>query len=178
MISIIPRGIGALGFTQQLPDEERYLMSEAELRDRIAVLLGGRSAEEEVFGTRTTGAQDDLRKATEIARRMVMEFGMSEAVGPINISPDGGRFLNPLFRRGEDVSEETEVAIDREVKQILLKGQERAREIVKQHRKDLDALKDVLLQKETIGGKEFEQYFGRRVEPAAVSAAEQGLLRR
>jgi cell division protease FtsH len=178
MISIIPRGIGALGFTQQLPDEERYLMSEAELRDRIAVLLGGRSAEEEVFGTRTTGAQDDLRKATEIARRMVMEFGMSEAVGPINISPDGGRFLNPLFRRGEDVSEETEVAIDREVKQILLKGQERAREIVKQHRKDLDALKDVLLQKETIGGKEFEQYFGRTVEPAAVSAAEQGLLRR
>ncbi|MBA3350587.1 MAG: ATP-dependent zinc metalloprotease FtsH, partial [Actinobacteria bacterium] len=115
-ISIIPRGIGALGFTQQLPDEERYLMSEPELRDRIAVLLGGRSAEEIVFEFATTGAQDDLQKATEIARRMVMEFGMSPKVGPINISEQGPRFLGPSFRRNESISEETEIAIDREVK--------------------------------------------------------------
>ncbi|MDQ3877113.1 MAG: ATP-dependent zinc metalloprotease FtsH [Actinomycetota bacterium] len=158
-ISIIPRGIGALGFTQQLPDEERYLMSEPELRDRIAVLMGGRSAEELVFGFATTGAQDDLLKATEIARRMVMEFGMSEKVGPINIAQQGGRFLSPMFRRGEDVSDETEVAIDREVKAILLGGREKARTVLTDHRDDLDALAKILLERETIDRADFDAYF-------------------
>jgi cell division protease FtsH len=160
-VSIIPRGIGALGYTQQLPDEERYLMSDPELRDRVAVLLGGRSAEELVFGFATTGAQDDLRKATEIARRMVMEFGMSETVGPINIGSDGARFLGPAFRRGDEVSEETEVAIDREVKAILLEGQNKARTILSERRDDLDALADILLDKESIGRRELDDYFGR-----------------
>jgi len=159
-VSIIPRGIGALGYTQQLPDEERYLMSEPELRDRIAVLLGGRSAEEIVFGFATTGAQDDLKKATEIARRMVMEFGMSEAVGPINIADGGPRFLSPAFRRGDDVSEETEVAIDREVKGILTEARERARSIVSDHRSDLDALAKELLEKESLDRRDLESYFG------------------
>jgi cell division protease FtsH len=159
-VSIIPRGIGALGYTQQLPDEERYLMSEPELRDRIAVLLGGRSAEEIVFGFATTGAQDDLKKATEIARRMVMEFGMSEAVGPINIADGGSRFLSPAFRRGDDVSEETEVAIDREVKAILTEARERARTIVSDHRSDLDALAKELLEKESLDRRDLESYFG------------------
>jgi cell division protease FtsH len=159
-VSIIPRGIGALGYTQQLPDEERYLMSEPELRDRVAVLLGGRSAEELVFGFATTGAQDDLRKATEIARRMVMEFGMSKTVGPINISDGGPRFLAPIFRRGDDVSEETEVAIDREVKSILLEGQDKARRILGDHRKDLDNLAEILLERESIGRRELDDYFG------------------
>jgi cell division protease FtsH len=159
-VSIIPRGFGALGYTQQLPDEERYLMSEPELRDRIAVLLGGRSAEEIVFGFATTGAQDDLRKATEIARRMVMEFGMSEKVGPINISDGGGRFLGPMFRRGDEVSEETEVEIDREVKAILIEGQGKARKILGEHRGDMDALAKILLDKESLGRKELDDYFG------------------
>jgi cell division protease FtsH len=158
-VSIIPRGIGALGYTQQLPDEERYLMSEPELRDRIAVLLGGRAAEETVFGFATTGAQDDLKKATEIARRMVMEFGMSEKVGPINISEQGARFLSPMFRRGEDVSEETEVAIDREVKSILLEGQEKARSILSRRRADLDELSGVLLEQETLDRADLDRYF-------------------
>ncbi|MFN2594378.1 MAG: ATP-dependent zinc metalloprotease FtsH [Actinomycetota bacterium] len=161
-ISIIPRGIGALGFTQQLPDEERYLMSEPELRDRIAVLMGGRSAEELIFGFATTGAQDDLLKATEIARRMVMEFGMSEKVGPINIAQQGGRFLGAAFRRGEEVSDETEVAIDREVKSILLEGREKARSILVEHRKDLDALTQILLERETVDRADFDAYFGRQ----------------
>jgi cell division protease FtsH len=160
-VSIIPRGIGALGYTQQLPDEERYLMSEPELRDRIAVLLGGRSAEELVFNFATTGAQDDLQKATEIARRMVMEFGMSSKVGPINISDQTGRFLSPVFRRSEDVSEETEVAIDREVKSILTEAHEKARAILRDHRGDLDALAKVLLEKESIGRADLEEYFGK-----------------
>ncbi|HYZ46548.1 MAG TPA: ATP-dependent zinc metalloprotease FtsH [Actinomycetota bacterium] len=158
-VSIIPRGIGALGYTQQLPDEERYLMSEPELKDRIAVLLGGRAAEEIVFGFATTGAQDDLKKATEIARRMVMEFGMSTKVGPINISVEGPRFLSPAFRRGDDVSEETEVAIDREVKSLLLEAQEKARRILSSHRADLDALAVVLLERESIDRRDLDAHF-------------------
>jgi cell division protease FtsH len=158
-VSIIPRGIGALGYTQQLPEEERYLMSEPELRDRIAVLLGGRAAEELVFGFATTGAQDDLKKATEIARRMVMEFGMSEKVGPINIAEQGPRFLGPSFRRGDDVSDETEVAIDREVKAILGEGQQKARSILGDKRNDLDSLAEVLLEKESLDRKDLDSYF-------------------
>ena len=169
-VSIIPRGIGALGYTQQLPDEERYLMSEPELRDRIAVLLGGRSAEELVFNFATTGAQDDLQKATEIARRMVMEFGMSSKVGPINIADQAGRFLSPVFRRSEDVSEETEVAIDREVKSILTEAHEKARAILRDHRSDLDALAKVLLEKESIGRADLEQHFGKIPETERPTA--------
>lgn len=159
-VSIIPRGIGALGYTQQLPDEERYLMTEPELRDMIAVLLGGRAAEELVFGYPTTGAQDDLRRATEIARRMVMEFGMTENVGPINIADPGARFLNPMFRRTEGISDETEVAIDREVKSLLLEGQEKAQKILSDKRQDLDDLAAILLEKESIGLREIKEHFG------------------
>ena len=161
-VSIIPRGIGALGYTQQLPDEERYLMSEPELHDRIAVLLGGRAAEETVFGFATTGAQDDLKKATEIARRMVMEFGMSPRVGPINIADNGPRFLSPAFRRSEDVSDETEVAIDREVKSILIQGQQRARGILTEHRRDLDQLAELLLERENLSGRDLADHFEKR----------------
>lgn len=163
-VSIIPRGIGALGYTQQLPEEERYLMSEPELRDRIAVLLGGRSAEDIIFGYATTGAHDDLRRATEIARRMVMEFGMSEVVGPINISDNGPRFLSPAFRQGDNVSEETEVAIDREVKAILLEGRDKARKIIDEHRDDMDALATILLEKESLDRRDLDGYFGTTEE--------------
>jgi cell division protease FtsH len=121
--------------------------------------MGGRSAEELVFGFATTGAQDDLQKATEIARRMVMEFGMSEKVGPINIAEPGPQFLSPVFRRGEDISEETEVAIDREVRSILIEGQEKARGILERHRRDLDELARVLLERETLDRNDLERYF-------------------
>jgi cell division protease FtsH len=170
-VSIIPRGIGALGYTQQLPEEDRYLMTEPELRDRIAVLLGGRAAEEIVFGFATTGAQDDLGKATEIARRMVMEFGMSVNVGPINIAEYGPRFLGPAFRRGDDVSEETEVAIDREVKAILLEAQAKARDVLSEHRGDMDRLAEVLLDQESLDARDLDRLLGddavRTAEPTA-----------
>ena len=141
-------------------------MSEPELHDRIAVLLGGRAAEETVFGFATTGAQDDLRKATEIARRMVMEFGMSPRVGPINIADNGPRFLSPAFRRSEDVSDETEVAIDREVKSILMQGQQRARGILTEHRQDLDELAELLLERENLSGRDLEDHFAK-AQPTA-----------
>jgi len=159
-VSIIPRGIGALGYTQQLPEEERYLMSEPELRDMIAILLGGRSAEEIVFKFATTGAGDDLRRATEIARRMVMEFGMSEKVGPMNIAETGARFLNPMFRQGNDVSEEAQMVIDREVKSILAEGQNKARKILAEHRDDMDGLAKLLLEKENLSRKDLDDFFG------------------
>lgn len=158
-ISIIPRGIGALGYTQQLPEEERYLMSEPELRDRITVLLGGRAAEEIVFGFGTTGAQDDLKKATEIARRMVMEFGMSEKLGPINIAEQGPTFLPGRLRRADEVSDETEVAIDREVKAMLQEARQKARQLLAGRRDDLDALAGLLLERETLDRKDLEAYF-------------------
>ncbi|HET7482864.1 MAG TPA: cell division protein FtsH, partial [Actinomycetota bacterium] len=147
----------------QLPEEERYLMSEPDLQDRIAVLLGGRSAEELVFGFATTGAGDDLKKATEIARRMVMEFGMSAKVGPINVAESGPRFLAAGFRRSEDLSDETEMAIDREVKSILMRAHDRARDILGEHRDDLDALAKQLLERESLSGRDLESYFGPRV---------------
>lgn len=136
-------------------------MSEPELHDRIAVLLGGRAAKEIVFGYATTGAQDDLKKATEIARRMVMEFSMSPRVGPINIADNGPGFLSPAFRRAEGVSDETEVAIDREVKNFLTQGQERARAILTDQRRDLDELAELLLEKENLSGRDLADYFDK-----------------
>jgi cell division protease FtsH len=138
-------------------------MSEPELRDRIAVLLGGRSAEEIVFGFATTGAQDDLKRATDIARRMVTEFGMSEKVGPINITIENTRFLTPAFRAGEQVSDETEVAIDREVKAILLEAREVARRIIAERRDDMDRLAELLLEKESLDRRDLDDHFGARV---------------
>jgi cell division protease FtsH len=161
-VSIIPRGIGALGHTQQLPEEERYLMSEPELRDRIAVLLGGRAAEEVVFGFPTTGAEDDLRKATEIARRMVTEFGMSAKLGPINITEGQSRFLSPLARRGDDVSDHTETVIDSEVRTILTEAHEKAAQVLMRVRTELDVLADLLLERETLERPDLEKHLGAR----------------
>ena len=149
-VSIIPRGIGALGFTEQLPEEERYLLSEPELRDRLTVLLGGRAAEEIVFGFATTGSHDDLKKATEMARRMVVEFGMSKEVGPINIAQPGFRFLTPGVSHGTDISDETARTIDLEVKALLQEAHEKAKVILVDHRSQLDLLARELLEKETL----------------------------
>ena len=128
----------------------------------IAVLLGGRAAEDLVFGFATTGAGDDLRRATEIARRMVMEFGMSEKVGPINLAEQGGRFLSPQIRQSDGISDETEVAIDREVKSLLLEARDKASKVLGAHRGDLDELATVLLDQETLSRVDLESYFSRK----------------
>jgi len=156
-ISIIPRGIGALGYTQQLPTEDRYLLTRAELVDRIAVLLGGRVAEEIVFGEISTGAQNDLSRVTDIARSMVIEYGMSEALGPLTYENRARNMLG--FRQPADFeqaqhSDGTRQEIDREVRRIVDKAHDRVRELLTRERKALDAVAERLLEKEVIEGEE------------------------
>jgi cell division protease FtsH len=158
-ISIVQRGFGALGYTMQLPLEDRYLMSRSDLEHQLAVLLGGRSAEAIVFGEVSTGAQNDLMRATDIARAMVTEYGMSDAVGPIN--HDGHRrspFLEMPFGPERGVyAEETARVIDAEVKRLVQTAEAEARRILTERRDVLEVLSERLLEKEVIEGDELRQ---------------------
>ena len=152
-ISIIPRGVAALGYTQQLPTEDRYLLTKQELMDRIAVLLGGRVAEEIVFNEISTGAGNDLERVTELARSMVMEYGMSRELGPVNLSgPRRSQFL----QGGEggasqrNYSEETARAIDAEIRGLIDGTYERVRRILTQDREVLEVLSQRLLEVEVV----------------------------
>ena len=150
-ISIIPRGIAALGYTTQLPTEERYLMTRSELLARINVLLGGRVAEEIVFNDVSTGAQNDLQRATEIARTMITQFGMSEKLGLASLEgPRHATFLMVPTQSPREYSEETARLIDSEVKQILSEAHTKAREILVAHRSALEELAKLLLEKEIV----------------------------
>jgi cell division protease FtsH len=157
-ISIVQRGFGALGYTMQLPLEDRYLMTRTDLQSQLSVLLGGRSAEEIAFNEISTGAQNDLQRATDIARAMVTEFGMSDSLGAVNY--DGHRqpaFLdNPFGRERGNYAEETAVKIDAEVKRILTEAHETARKILRDHRGILDTLSERLLEKEVIESDELK----------------------
>lgn len=153
-VSIIPRGVAALGYTLQLPEEERYLLTKEELLGKITVLFGGRVAEEVVFGEVSTGAQNDLEKATEIARAMIMDFGMSDLLGPQTFRKREALFLDIPFRERELVSEETARLIDQEIARILKSCYDRAREIVIAKREKLEYLVALLLQKEVLEGEE------------------------
>ncbi len=161
-ISIVQRGFGALGYTMQLPLEDRYLMTRTDLLSQLSVLLGGRSAEEIAFNEISTGAQNDLQRATDIARAMVTEFGMSEALGAVNY--DGHRraaFLEtPFAHERGNYAEETALAIDTEVKRILTEAHETARRILRDHRKTLDVLSLRLLEKEVIEADELKAIMG------------------
>jgi len=164
-ISIIPRGVAALGYTQQTPTDDRYLLQRQELLDRITVLLGGRAAEQTVFGEISTGAGNDLERATDIARRMVSEFGMSEAVGPVAFGRRRPMFLEaqPETTPGE-YSEATAEALDREVRRILLECQERAATILAQDRVPLDRLAALLLEHEVVDRAELRRLLGKPAE--------------
>lgn len=155
-ISIIPRGIAALGYTMQLPTEDRYLMTKNELLDRLCVLLGGRVAEEIQFGEISTGAQNDLFRATDIAKSMVKEYGMSEKLGYVTF--EGNRkplFLdiNPNFGQ-KDYSEETAREIDNEVKLIIDESYKRVKTILSDKKEILEKVAQTLLEKESIDGEE------------------------
>ena len=161
-ISIVQRGFGALGYTMQLPLEDKYLMTRSDLLSQLSVLLGGRSAEEIAFNEISTGAQNDLMRATDIARAMVTEFGMSDALGVVNY--DGHRqpaFIeNPFARERGNYAEETALKIDTEIKRILTEAHDKARQILRDHREILDRLSARLLEKEVIEADELKAIMG------------------
>ena len=177
-VSIVPRGLGALGYTLQLPTEDRYLMTRAELLDRLAVLLGGRTAEEIIFGDVSTGAQNDLVRATDIARSMVKEYGMSDKLGLVTFERERRpMFLeSPDFARGKDYSEDTARIIDEEVDRLIKEAHGRVREILTRRREALERATLVLLEKEVLDGDEFREIVGTEEPPdqAPETGAGQG----
>jgi cell division protease FtsH len=161
-ISIVQRGFGALGYTMQLPLEDRYLMSRTDLKSQLAVLLGGRSAEEIAFGEISTGASNDLQRATDIARAMVTEYGMSEALGAVNYDGHrGSKFIDmPFMNERGPHSEETAQRIDAEVMRIITDAHNEARRLLRERRESLDELSHRLLEKESVDGEELRQLLG------------------
>jgi cell division protease FtsH len=156
-ISIIPRGIAALGYTQQTPTEDRYLMTRSELLARIYVLLGGRVAEEMVFDDVSTGAQNDLQRATEIARTMVTQFGMSDKLGIVSLEgPRTPLFLPVPVQTAKEYSEDTAWLIDAEVKRILVEAHEKVKGTLATHRAALEELAQLLLKKEVVERAELQ----------------------
>jgi cell division protease FtsH len=168
-ISIVQRGFGALGYTLQLPLEDRYLMTRQDLRHQLAVLLGGRTAEEIALGEVSTGAQNDLVRATDIARAMVTEFGMSDTLGTVNY--DGhrrGRFLDvPVLQERGLYGEDTAQLIDQEIKRIISEAHDTARTLLSAHRSDLEAVTTRLLEVEVMEGDELRNLL-RLTTPAAT----------
>jgi cell division protease FtsH len=150
-ISIIPRGAAALGYTQQQPTEDRYLMTRAELLDRLDVLLGGRTAEEIVFGDISTGAQDDLQRATDLVRHMITRYGMSDALGLATFeAPRQALFLQVPTEALREYSEETARAIDAEIQQFMDAAHTRVRETLTTQRDHLEALGQLLIAQEVV----------------------------
>lgn len=150
-ISIIPRGISALGYTVQLPTEDRYLMTKSELMDRLSVLLGGRVAEEITFGEISTGAHNDLQRATDIATSMVKEYGMSEKLGYVTFEKEKNPlFLPSAFGSSREYSEDTAKQIDEEVKKIVDETYRKAKEILTAKKDKLEELAHLLLEKEVV----------------------------
>ena len=167
-ISIIPRGIAALGYTMQLPIEDRFLMTRTELQNKIAVLLGGRVAEETIYHEISTGAQDDLLKATDIAKSMIKAYGMSDKLGQVSLERDRrSPFLQgPQSDAGGDYSEETSREIDCEVRRIIDEQYVRVRAILGSQEKILRDAASVLLAKETISGEELKAVVARHQSAA------------
>jgi cell division protease FtsH len=166
-ISIVQRGFGALGYTMQLPLEDRYLLTRTELRHQLAVLLAGRTAEEIALGEISTGAQNDLQRASDIARAMVAELGMSEKLGAI--SYDGhkqNRFLDvPIGNERGNYAEDTAQQIDAEIKQVMTDAHGLARTILSERRETLEAVARRLLEQEVVEGDELREIV-RQHEPA------------
>jgi cell division protease FtsH len=173
-VTIIPRSIGALGVTLQLPAEERYLMTRDQLLDRVAVMMGGRAAEEICCGDLTTGAANDLERATETVRQMVTRYGMSEKLGPVTFGRNtGARFLHGPFASAEErnFSEETARAIDGEVRSLLEEQYARARRLLERRRADLEAIVRRLLEVETLDRAELEALVGPPLSAQLPAAA-------
>jgi len=168
-ISIIPRGDGSLGFTLQLPLEDKYIVSEEELKDKLTTLFGGRAAEELVFNDLTTGAYDDLKQATKLAKRMVVEYGMSEKLGPISLAREHvDVFLWEEIVKSNEHSEELSSLVDSEIRSLISKSYEKAKSLLAQNRSILDRLASAVLEREIIGGDDLEKLFDSLIPvPAA-----------
>lgn len=155
-ITIVPRTMGALGYTMQLPEEEKYLVSKEELMNQIMVMLGGRAAEEEVFNLVSTGASNDIERATQTARNMVTIYGMTDNFDMMSLESVQNRYLDG--RAVRNCSEETSTLIDKEVLSIIRECHQKAREILRENRDLLDKISEYLLEKETIFGDEFFKF--------------------
>jgi len=154
-ITIVPRTMGALGYVMQTPEEEKYLNTKKELEAMLVGMLAGRAAEEIVFDTVTTGASNDIEKATQVARAMITQYGMSEKFGLIGLESVQNRYLNG--RPVSNCGAETESEIDKEVMKMLKEAYEQAKTLLQAHRETLDKIAAFLIEKETITGKEFMQ---------------------
>ena len=152
-ITIVPRTMGSLGYTMNVPEEERYLMTRSELLAQITALLGGRAAESIQFGEVTTGASNDIERATKLARNMVTQYGMSDTFGPMELEQTQNQYLNG--RNISNCSEQTGAAIDDEVRRILAECQQKATKLLEESRKPLSRISEYLLEKENITGEEF-----------------------
>mgnify|MGYP005932140685 CR=1 FL=1 len=170
-ITIVPRTMGSLGYVMQVPEEEKYLMTKDELMARLVTLLGGRAAEEIVFDTVTTGASNDIEKATQMARAMITQYGMSEKFGLMSLETVENKYLDGNARL--NCSDETAAIIDEEVKDLLKRCFEEAKQLLSENRDVLDEIAKFLYEKETITGKEFMKIY-REVkgipEPVDTSA--------
>ena len=159
-ITIVPRTMGSLGYTMQMPEEEeRYLMSKDEIIDQITVFLAGRAAEELVFNVQTTGASNDIERATSLARNMITQYGMSEKFGMAGLESIQNKYLDG--RNVSNCSEETKTDIDKEVVRVLKEFHEKAFNILKENRDALDEIAEFLINKETITGDQFMEIFNR-----------------
>ena len=177
-ISVISRG-QALGYTISMPTEDRFLTTRAELLDTMAMTLGGRAAEEIVFGEITTGASNDIERVTATARQMVMRFGMSEKLGPRVYGRDHGQpFLGREFSTEPDYSDEIAREIDDEVRRIIEGAHQRARSILTEHRDQLDSISGILVRRETIEKNQFEGLLAGKPEAELFAADEAPRSRR
>lgn len=164
-ITIVPRTMGALGYVMNVPEEEKYLNTEAELRAMLVEFLAGRAAEELVFDTVTTGAANDIERATAIAKAMVTQYGMSARFGLMGLSSIESQYLEG--RAVLNCADETAADVDKEVMEMLKISYEKAKELLSGHREALDKLAEYLIEKETITGKEFMDIL-REIEPVAT----------
>ena len=170
-ITIVPRTMGALGYVMQVPEEEKYLNTKAELHAMLVTFLAGRAAEEIVFDTVTTGAANDIEKATKLARAMVTQYGMSERFGLMGLESQESLYLN-TGRTVMNCGDDTATAVDQEVMQVLKACYEEAKQILRENREALDQIAAFLIERETITGKEFMDILHRIQHPAAAQAAD------
>ena len=178
-VSIIPRGSVALGYTLQLPLEDRYLATRSELLDKLSVLLAGRASEDLALKEVSTGAQNDLKQATIIVRKMICDYGMSEKLGPVTLGAgDAEVFLGRDFLKEKNYSEELAFDIDKEIRRIIEESYSRALEILRENKDKLDSLARTLEQKEVLDKEEIEGIIGKKIVGEDVPKSEKVVRKR